>query len=205
MSVDLGDRPGPRSRPHTSHAIELGLSGATGSDTMNLSAGQQPIVFGGETFLAPQDVHAEFDFRFAELAYRFRYVSENRGLGIETRVGLAQARLGMRLTGIAKVAAERLDGNGIVVGLGAIVPLWASGSIQLRGSGFASSTSEGVSSVGRYEIVLAQALGRHAGLFLGYTGWDIRSKREDDPYSNSNRSPIRARFSGPALGLELMF
>ena len=26
MSVDLGDRPGPRSRPHTSHAIELGLA-----------------------------------------------------------------------------------------------------------------------------------------------------------------------------------
>src|SRR5207344_2773706 len=96
MSIDLGDRPGPRSHPHTSHAIELGLSGATGSDTMNLSAGQQPIVFGGETFLAPQEVRAEFDFRFAELAYRFRYLSENRGLGIETLVGLAQARLGMR-------------------------------------------------------------------------------------------------------------
>ena len=205
VSVDFGDRPGPRSQPHTSHAIELGLSGATGSDTMHVTAGQQPIVFGGETFLAPQDVRAEFDFRFAELAYRFRYVSENRGLGIETLVGLAQGRLGMRLTGIAKVAAERLDGNGIVVGLGGIVPLWPSGSIQLRGSGFASTTSEGVSRVGHYEIVLAQALGRHAGLFLGYAGWDVRSRRESDDFSNSNRSPIRARFSGPALGLEVMF
>lgn len=205
VSVDFGDRPGPRSHPHTSHAIELGLSGATGSDTMQLSAGQQPIVFGGETFLAPQDVRAEFDFRFAELAYRFRYLSEKRGLGIETLVGLAQARLGLRLTGITKVAAERLDGNGVVVGLGGIIPLWSSGSIQLRGSGFASTTSEGVSSVGRYEIVLAQALGRHAGLFFGYTGWDIRSRRENDDFSNSSRSPIRARFSGPALGLELMF
>src|SRR5678816_1399881 len=70
VSVDFGDRPGPRSQPHTSHALELGLSGATGSDTMQVTAGQQPIVFGGETFLAPQDVRAEFDFRFAELAYR---------------------------------------------------------------------------------------------------------------------------------------
>jgi hypothetical protein len=205
MSVDFGDRPGPRSHPHTSHALEIGLTGATGSDTMHVTAGQAPIVFGGETFLAPQDVRAEFDFRFAELAYRFRYVSENRGLGIETLVGLAQGRLGMRLTGIAKVAAERLDGNGIVVGLGGIVPLWPSGSIQLRGSGFASTTSEGVSRVGHYEIVLAQALGRHAGLFLGYAGWDVRSRRESDDFSGSNRSPIRARFYGPALGLEVMF
>lgn len=205
MSVDFGDRPGPRSQPHTSHALELGLTGATGSDTMHIPAGQQPIVFGGEFFAAPQEVRAEFDFRFAELAYRFRYVSENRGLGIETLVGLAQARLGMRLTGITKVAAERLDGNGIVVGLGGIVPLWRSGSIQVRGSGFASTTSEGVSRVGHYEIVLAQALGRHAGLFLGYAGWDVRSRRESDDFSSSNRSPIRARFSGPALGLELMF
>ena len=205
MSVDFGDRPGPRSHPHTSHAIELGLSGATGSDTMHIEAGQQPIVFGGEAFAAPQDLRAEFDFRFAEAAYRFRYVSENRGLGIETLVGLAYARLGLRLTGTNKVAAERLDGGGVVVSLGGMLRLWPSGSVQLRGSGFASTTSEGVSSVGHYELSLAQALGRNAAVRIGYAGWDVRSRREDDEFSNSNRSSIRLRFSGPALGLELMF
>ncbi|HXU40924.1 MAG TPA: hypothetical protein VN675_01275 [Burkholderiales bacterium] len=205
MSVDFGDRPGPRSHLHTSHAVELGLSGATGSDTQNIAAGQQPIVFGGEVFAAPQDVRAEFGFRFAELAYRFRYLSENRGLGIEALAGLAYAQLGLRLTGATKVAAERLDGTGIVVSLGGLLRLWPSGGIQLRGSGFASNTSEGVSSVGRYEIALAQALGRNAAVRVGYAGWDIKSRREDDDFSNSNRSPIRVRFSGPALGLELMF
>jgi hypothetical protein len=205
MSVDFGDRPGPRSHPHTSHAVELGLSSANGSDTVHVTAGQQPIVFGGETFLAPQDVRAEFGFRFAELAYRFRAVSENRGLGIEVLAGLAYAQLGLRLTGATKVAAERLDGTGIVVSLGGMLRLWPSGSIQLRGSGFASTTSEGVSSVGRYEIAFAQALGRNAAVRLGYAGWDVKSRREDDDFSNSNRSPIRVRFSGPTLGLELMF
>lgn len=205
MSVDFGDRPGPRSHPHTSHAFELGLSGATGTDSMHVEAGQQPIVFGGETFASPQDLRAEFDFRFVEAAYRFRYVSENRGLGIETLVGLAYARLGLRLTGVNKVAAEKLDGTGVVVSLGAILRLWSSGSVQLRGSGFASTSSEGVSSVGRYEISLAQALGRNAAVRIGYAGWDVRSRREDDDFSFSNLSPIRLRFSGPALGLDLLF
>jgi hypothetical protein len=205
MSVDFGDRPGPRSRPHTSHALELGVSGATGDDTLSVTAGQGPIVFGGETFATPQDVRAEFDFRFIELAYRFRYVSENRGLGIETLVGLAQARLGLRLTGATKVAAERLDGNGVLVGLGGILRLWPSGSIQARGSGFGSTTSEGVSSVGHYEIVLEQALGRHAAVRAGYAGYDVRSKRESDETSGSNRSPIRVRINGPMVGLMVMF
>ena len=62
-----------------------------------------------------------------------------------------------------------------------------------------------MSSVGRYEIQLEQALGRHAALRAGYAGWDVRSRREDDEFSSSNRSPIRVRFSGPTLGLMLSF
>jgi hypothetical protein len=205
IAVDFGERPGPPSHIHTGHAVELGVTGATGDDTLNVSAGQQPIVFGGEIFAAPQEVKAEFDFRFTELAYRFRYVSERRGLGFEALAGLAYAQLGLRLIGVTKTAAERLEGGGIVVGLGTMLRLWPSGSVQLRGSGFASTTSEGVSSVGRYEIVFEQALGRHAAVRAGYAGYDVRSKREDDPYSASNRSPIRVRANGPMLGLMLMF
>jgi hypothetical protein len=205
IAVDFNERPGPPSLIHTSHAVELGVSGATGKDDVQVSAGQQPIVFGGETFATPQNVKAEFDFRFVELAYRYRHVSERRGLGFEALVGAAYARLGLRLIGATRTAAEKLDGGGIVVGLGTMVRLWPSGSLQLRGSGFASSTSEGVSSVGRYEVVFEQALGSHAALRAGYAGYDIRSRREDDGFSASNHSPIRVRINGPTLGLEVMF
>jgi len=205
IAIDFSERPGPPSRIHTSHAVELGVTGATGDDTLRVEAGQQPLVFGGETLSAPQDVRAEFDFRITELAYRYRYVSERRGLGFEALAGLAYSTLGLRLIGATRTAAERLDGTGIVVGLGTMFRLWPSGSIQLRGSGFASTTSEGVSSVGRYEVVFEQALGRHAAVRAGYAGIDVRSRREDDELSSSNRSPIRVRINGPMLGLSLMF
>ena len=205
VAIDFGERPGPPSQLHTSHALELGLSGAKGNDDMHLGAGQAPVVFGGEAFIAPQDLRAEFDFRFSELAYRFRYVSERRGLGVEALAGLAYAQMGLRLIGARQTAAERLDGGGVVVSLGGLLRLWPSGSLQLRGSAFGSTTSEGVSSVTRLDLQLAQALGRHASIRAGYAGWDVRSRREDDDLSSSNRSPIRVRFSGPTLGLELMF
>jgi hypothetical protein len=205
IAVDFNERPGPPSHLHTSHAVEVGVTGATGSDTMQLSAGQQPVVFGGETFATPQDLKAQFDFRYTEVAYRYRYVSQRRGIGFEALAGAAYARLGLRLTGATRIAAEKLDGGGVVVGLGTMLRVWPSGSIQLRGSGFFSNTSEGVSSVGRYEINLEQALGRHAAIRAGYAGYDIRSQRENDGFSSSNRSPIRVRASGPTVGLMLMF
>ena len=205
IAVDFNERPGPPSYIHTSHAVEVGLSGATGRDDLQVSTGQRPVVFGGESFVAPQNLKAEFDFRFAELAYRYRYVSPRRGLGFEAMAGGAYARLGLRLSGATRVAAEKLDGSGLVVGLGTMVRLWPSGSLQLRGSGFVSNTSEGVSSVRRYEINFEQALGPHVALRARYAGYDGRSMREDDDFSNSNRSPIRVRFSGPQLGLQMMF
>jgi hypothetical protein len=205
IAIDIGERPGPPSHLHTSHAVEVALSGATGSDDLNITAGQQPVRFGGETFTAPQDLKADFDFRFAEVAYRYRYVSERRGVGVEGLAGLGYARLGLRLTGATQIAAERLDGGGVIVGLGFLMRLWPSGSFHARGAGFASTTSTGVSTVGRYELLLEQAIGRHAAIRAGYAGWDVRSKREDDPSSGSNQSSIRVRISGPTVGLALMF
>jgi hypothetical protein len=205
IAVDFGERPGPPSQIHTSHAVELAVSGANGNDSFDIAAGQPPVVFGGTFFAAPQEVRAEFDFRFTEIAYRYRNVSERRGIGFEVLAGLAYAQLGLRLIGVTQTAAERLEGGGIVVSLGTMFRLWPSGSIQFRGSGFASTTSEGVSTVGRYELHFEQALGRHAAVRIGYAGWDVRSKREDDEYSGSNRSPIRVRINGPTVGVALMF
>ena len=205
IAADIRDRPGPRSHPHTSHAVEIGLSGAKGDDTLEVGVGQQPVVFGGENYATPQEIRAEFDFRFAELAYRYRYVSQKGALGVEGLAGIGHARLGLRLIGPTRTAAERLDGTGLVLGVGGIMRLWSSGSLQLRATGFLSSSSDGVSSVSRYDLQFAQALGRHAAIRAGYAFWDVRSRREDDSYSHSNDSPIRVKISGPTLGLELMF
>ena len=205
VAIDFGERPGPPSRLHTSHAVELGVSAAKGSDTLNIAPAQGPVVFGGERFTAPQELRAEFDFRFIEAAYRYRWFSERRGLGFEALAGLAHAQLGLRLFGATQIAAERLEGTGVVVSAGTMFRLWPSGSLQLRGSGFASTTSEGVSSVGRYEVAFEQEIGRQASLRAGYAGWDIRSRREHDDLSASNRSPIRVRANGPMIGLILAF
>lgn len=205
VTADLSDRPGPRSQAHTSHALELGLTGARGDDTLRLAPAQQPLVFGGQTFAAPQDVRAEFDFRFVELAYRYRHVFDRTGFGVEGLAGVGYAQLGLTLTGTTQRAAERLSNTGFVLGLGGIWRFRPTTSLQLRGTGFASGSDDDVSSATRFDLQLVQALGQHAAVRAGYATWSVRSDRETQDFSTSIDSPIRVRFSGPTLGLELMF
>ena len=205
LAADFAGRETPRpSAPHTSHAIELEISGAKGSDNQTLGAGQQPVVFGGETFLAPQTVHADFDFRLAYIGYRYRQVFERSGLGLEALVGPGYAQLGLSVAGPLRRASERLRDGGLVVGLGAMLRFWGASSVNFRATGFGSGSTDGVTSATRYDLYFAQALGRNAGIRAGYSWWNIRSEREDD-YGSSTLSPIRVRMSGPAVGLELMF
>jgi hypothetical protein len=193
------------SQPHTSHAVELEVSGAKGSDSQMVNAGQQPVVFGGETFLAPQNLRGEFDFRLAYIGYRYRHLFERSGLGLEALVGPGYAQLGLTVTGATQRAAERLSTGGLVVGLGAMLRFWGSTSAHLRATGFASGSDDDVTSATRYDLYLAQALGRHAGVRAGYSWWNIRSRREDEDFSSSRLSPIRVRMAGPQLAFELMF
>lgn len=58
----------------------------------------------------------------------------------------------------------------------------------------------GVSSAQRYELHLVQSVWRHAALRAGYVYWNVESDREDN-----GLSPIKVRFSGPSLGLDLAF
>ena len=39
VAVDFGERPGPPSHLHTSHAVELGVSGGSGGDDGSIAAG----------------------------------------------------------------------------------------------------------------------------------------------------------------------
>jgi hypothetical protein len=119
-------------------------------------------------------------------------------------IGPGYAQLGLTVAGVSQRAAERLRDGGVVVGLGAMLRFWGSTSVNFRATGFASGSTDGVTNAARYDVYLAQALGRYAGIRAGYSWWNVSSEREDD-YGSSHLSPIRVRFSGPQLGLELMF
>jgi hypothetical protein len=71
-------------------------------------------------------------------------------------------------------------------------------SLQSRLAVFGSGDDTGVSGASRLETCIVQALGRNAALRAGYAAWSIISERE-------NAYDIHVRFSGPALGLDLLF
>lgn len=205
VAADFAGREVARpSAPHTSHAVELEVSGAKGSDSQALAVGQQPVVFGGESFAAPQTLRGDFDFRLAYIGYRYRHVFERNGLGLEAMVGPGYAQLGLTVSGVSQRAAERLRDGGLVVGLGAMLRFWGATSINLRATGFGSGSTDGVTSAARYDAYLAQGIGRSVGIRAGYSWWNISSEREGD-YNSSRLSPVRIRMSGPAAALELMF
>lgn len=195
----------PPANAHTSHALELGLTYARGSATQHFDATQQPVTFGGQTFAPPQDLHYDFDLRFVELAYRYRHLFSGARLGLEGVVGAGYADLGLTVTGATQRAAERLRNGGLVLGLGGLWGITSSTSLHARGTLFYSGASDDVTNASRFEVYLAQALGRHVVVRAGYAAWNLRSERETDHLFFTRNSPLRVRFSGPAVGLELAF
>src|SRR5262249_15608943 len=129
MAADFAGREVARpSVPHTSHAIEIEVSGAKGSDNQAIAAGQQPVGVGGTTFAAPQPLHGDCVFRLAYIGYRYRHVFQRSGLGLEVLVGPGYTQLGLTVAGPVQRAAERLRDGGLVVGLGAMLRFWGSTS-----------------------------------------------------------------------------
>lgn len=205
IGIDISPRVEAPSRPHTGHGIELGASGGSGDDRQELAAGENPIVFAGRSFAAPEDFRHEFDFRFAEIAYRYRRFFGNGDFGIEGLGGLGFARLDLTLATATERVSERLDNAGLVGGFGVVWKFLPSTSVQSRITVFFSGKNESVTDAARFEVYLAQAIGRHAALRAGYAAWSVRSEREENDNLFSDNSPIRVRFAGPALGLELAF
>jgi hypothetical protein len=79
ISANLTGGPAAPSEPQAGHAIEFGVTGGSGDDTQRISS--TPIVFGGQTFAAPVDLRHEFDFRYAEVAWRWRKFFGAGGFG----------------------------------------------------------------------------------------------------------------------------
>lgn len=203
MSIDISPEVKSPSVPHTGHGLELGASGGRGSDQQELTTGDDPVVFGGRTFNAPVVLDHEFKFQFFEMAYRFRkFFGPSQKFGIEALAGLAHAELDLTVSSPALRAREEVSSGGIVGGFGLIWKFRPTTSLQSRLTVFASGDEGGVSNARRIELHVAQAIGSHASLRAGFADWNLDSDRE---YDDATRSPIRARFSGFALGLDLMF
>ena len=191
--------------PHTGHGIEFGFTGASGKDQQTRNAGAPPLVFGGRVFTAPNQLNHEFDFRYLELVYRYRhFFGAGATFGIEGLGGLGYAEYDLTITTPTQRANDKLSSGGLVAGFGIIWKFLPTTSLQSRLTVFGSGQEEGVTGAARWDLFVAQALGRHAAVRAGVTGWGLVSARADDDFSSLN-SLIRTSFSGLAVGLELAF
>lgn len=198
VSVPLSKQQEPPSEPQTGHAIEIGYTQTKGSSSQSLGAGQDAIRFGGQSFNPPREVQYEFDYKHAELHYRYRkFLSTSPNLGFEVLGGVVNSRLDLSASSLAQRAHEKLSSAGLSGGVGAIWKLRPETSLQARYSAFAASETRG----NRTELFAVQALGANASVRGGYTWWYVRA----DPVSFDPGSEVAVRFRGPAISLDLMF
>jgi hypothetical protein len=99
----------------------------------------------------------------------------------------------------AEPPSHARSGGALELGAGLLLRLRPGTSVQSRYTYYEAPTIDSVDRVQRFELGLAQALGANAGVRAGYGTWLIESER------GVGLSSIKARFSGPALALELMF
>ena len=196
-----GDRPAV---PHTGHGIEIGITGASAEDNQSLAAGQV-VRIGNRTFTAAGgELKHEFDFRFAELAYRNRHYFGSGAFGSEALGGQGWAELDFTTSSPLQTANDKINSGGLVAAFGIIWKFLPDTSLQSRITLFGSGESEGVTGAARLDVHLAHALARNIALRGGLVAWGVGSARFDDDSSSLN-SQIRAGFSGLSIGLDIAF
>jgi hypothetical protein len=196
VSVPLSKQQGAPSEPQNGHAIELGYTLARGSSPQSLSAGQAPIRFGGQTFNPPRELQYEFEYRQAEVHYRYRrFLAASPNLGFEALGGLVNSQLKFSASSPGLSASDKFSSGGLSGGVGAIWKFRPTTSLQTRYSLFAASETRG----NRTELFAVQALGNNAALRGGYTWWYVRA----EPIGSG--SDVAVRFRGPAVSLDVMF
>lgn len=190
--------------PHTGHAIQIEVMTAKGGGAQTLAPGQNPVVFGATTFNAPQQLTNDFDLTFADVSYRWRKFFGESRFGLELTGGLAFSSLSLTASSATQRASLQFAD---FMPKGSIAFIWRmrpSTSLHVRTTGFRSpmlfaAPYSGVSSGGRYEIFLAQALGNNVALRMGYAHWELHGSTGDQS------SDFYANFSGPTLDLGFNF
>jgi hypothetical protein len=205
LTIDLAGDSALPTATRSSHAVEIGYIAGRGKHKQKLEGGDQPIVFGGQSFMAPQDLRYTANIRFADLVYRYRLFFGESNFAVEGLGGLGYASLGLRAVGTTQSAADHLSNAGLVLGVGGLWRFQPMTSVQARITAFGSGSTEGVTSAARVEVSVVHALGGHASVRAGLGSVSVRSARGDDPDSSSTNSQIRASASGLLLGLDFIF
>jgi hypothetical protein len=203
LSIDIGrGRVDAPAVPHTGHSLELGLSGTSGEDVQNVSAGEPPVRVANRSFTGPAELHHEYDWTFAEVAYRYRKFFGSGAFGIEALGGIARAQLDLTTSSATQRASDKIDNYGPVGGFGIVWKIRPTTSLQSRFSLFVATGDEADFEVERLDLYVAQSLGRNVALRAGWSSWRVEIDRF---FSFGLDSGIRASFSGFALGLDVGF
>jgi len=190
--------------PHSGHGIELGLSGASGKDDQSLGGGEF-VRFGNRTFTsASPTLHHDMDFRFFEVAYRYRRFFGSGSFGIEALGGLGFAELELTTSSATQSASEKLSSGGLVGGFGIVWKFLPAASLQSRLTLFGSGDEEGVTAAARLDVNVAYAFARNVAVRGGLVSWGIGSSRVQTN-DNSLNSRIQAGLSGLSIGLDVAF
>jgi hypothetical protein len=167
VAVNLDEGATPAAVPHTGHAIELGHARAKGHADQTLSTGQNPILYGNQTFTAPQQLRNEFDFNYTDISWRWRKFFGERVMGLELSAGVAHTVLDLSVMSTTQRASGNFATNGVQGGVGFVWRMASATSLHARAAGYVSSNTTGISNLGRYELFLAQALGDNLALRAG--------------------------------------
>ncbi len=196
LSVPLSRQQEAPSEPQNGHAIEIGYTQSKGSGSQSLGAGQPSINFGGQTFNGPRELQYDFEYRHAEVSYRWRrFLTNSPNLGLELLGGLVNSQLKLSASSPGQGASDKFSSGGISGGVGAIWKFRPATSLQTRYSLFAAGETRG----NRAELFAVQALGGNASIRGGYTWWYVRA----EPIGSGSDTAVR--FRGPALSLDVMF
>ena len=178
-------------------AVELLATGFKGRATQTLSGSQLPVRFENRTFSGPVELSNDFGFRYLEAAYRLRGVHRETGLGIEGMIGAGYGQLDLTVVSPSQSVTGSFSAGALVTGLGVLWQMRPGTVVEARYV-YSEFVSVDISSARRAELVLAQSLHKNLGVRAGYASWRI----DRDVSSGSN---YILRFSGPALGLDLIF
>jgi len=206
LGFDIAGEVGPQGPavPHSGHGIEIGLSGGSGEDDQDLSAGEVAR-FGGRTFAGSTTLQHDFEMRLFEVAYRYRRFFGSGVFGIEALGGLGFAELDLTTSSPAVSASEKMSSGGILGAFGVIWKFHPSIYLQPRLTLFASGEEEGVSAAGRLDVHVAWAFARNVAVRGGLTSWAFTSGRSEARDSASANSRVTAAASGVAIGLDVAF
>ena len=103
------------------HAIEASWTGARGNDKQELETGDDPIIFGGQTFSPPLEVKHEYKFKYGEVLYRWRkFFGGRQVFGMEALGGVGHGIFHVASTAPGQAASQKFNTTGLALGVGGI-------------------------------------------------------------------------------------